>query len=762
MKNIKIRFIDALNFKGFKKLHISLDDKTAVMLGGMNGYGKTTVFDALELLFTGEIHRMTDYTLLHDSRGSLNQDYLPLVYDKEYSHVKMTAGLTVNGEGITICRIAKVSDMKNPVDFSAFSKIMKVDKDQGELPMSEEEYSQYGLDCLEEQYSFLNYLSQEEATAFLKSKEVERAEAISELFNLEDFDTPIAKIDKILKDKLKGKIIEAERHISDTNNKISALQRVTIEGSGKDVQYEVITSDKQFWDARDPRLTNEQFNEFLCEDGIMDRLIYYCQNKEVYRQYRINNAIELLSEDARIDDITFWIKNSSNEQQFKLYKDCQSKILRPIEALSLQNLVNFSLYSQDKLRNVISEDVVKEFNSRKASLLSIYNSTNAAQKEMLAMLQTREDLADKVRQIGDNLNPTECPLCGRKYDNIYDLITDMEGHKSKLQKALTDVNENIQRQFCDLKTYLEQHVSALVKKFLSDKGITDEKVSHYERLDKSRVERDIRFMKDTLKLTIDKSKDEGPLESSLLQQMLTMHKDDMSKDIGFRQIEATFNGYARYIKEDCLTVEVINAKRNYLLMTWNRLQSTLMKGYQKDLVIAQQRESKLLELKKKLNKLKEELTEKRQHYFSTLLKDIQILFYIYSGRIMQTNYFGCGLFIKPDARCKHIIFTSSADNDVDALYNMSSGQLVAMTVALLLSLNKLYGEVNILAIDDPIQTIDDINLWGMIETLRHDFNDRFMLLSTHERDYGDLLAYKFAKWGISTKVIDMAQTESER
>lgn len=53
---------------------------------------------------------------------------------------------------------------------------------------------------------------------------------------------------------------------------------------------------------------------------------------------------------------------------------------------------------------------------------------------------------------------------------------------------------------------------------------------------------------------------------------------------------------------------------------------------------------------------------------------------------------------------------------------MSSGQLVSIAVAFLLSLNKLYDKSKFLAIDDPVQTIDDINFGGLIETIRHEFN----------------------------------------
>ena len=102
----------------------------------------------------------------------------------------------------------------------------------------------------------------------------------------------------------------------------------------------------------------------------------------------------------------------------------------------------------------------------------------------------------------------------------------------------------------------------------------------------------------------------------------------------------------------------------------------------------------------------------------------------------------------------------SPNDEVDALYNMSSGQLVSIAIALKLSFNKLYSNTPFLAIDDPVQTMDDLNLWGFIETMRRDFRDHFLLLSTHEYDYESLLKYKFDKWNIKTLVKDMAKTNN--
>lgn len=105
---------------------------------------------------------------------------------------------------------------------------------------------------------------------------------------------------------------------------------------------------------------------------------------------------------------------------------------------------------------------------------------------------------------------------------------------------------------------------------------------------------------------------------------------------------------------------------------------------------------------------------------------------------------------------KRIIFVANTHNsDIDVLYNMSSGQLMAIILAFTLTLNKLYADCKFLVIDDPIQTIDDMNLWGFMETLRYEFQNYAILMSTHEEPYDVLLRYKASKLGISARFYDM-------
>lgn len=49
MSNIRIERIKLHNFKGVDDLDFQMRDGDAIILGGKNGFGKTTIFDAIEL-----------------------------------------------------------------------------------------------------------------------------------------------------------------------------------------------------------------------------------------------------------------------------------------------------------------------------------------------------------------------------------------------------------------------------------------------------------------------------------------------------------------------------------------------------------------------------------------------------------------------------------------------------------------------------------------------------------------------------------------
>lgn len=69
---------------------------------------------------------------------------------------------------------------------------------------------------------------------------------------------------------------------------------------------------------------------------------------------------------------------------------------------------------------------------------------------------------------------------------------------------------------------------------------------------------------------------------------------------------------------------------------------------------------------------------------------------------------------------------------------MSSGQLSALIISFTLALHKKYSLNKIILIDDPVQTMDEINIAGFIELLR---NIIFSSCITIYTDIGCVIIY---------------------
>lgn len=274
MTKMKIRRISLLNFKGFEKLQLSFDSENVIILGGKNGYGKTTLFDALELLFSGRIQRMIDYKDYHNNRYGISQEEKPLVFNKYSDYVIVSAEIELGDARVVLQRKAKVSDMKNPVDFKVFGKLQIVENDGTERVLSDEDSKNLGIKELCQSYSFLNYLSQEEATTFLKQKEADRAAMLSHLFDLEKYETYIRKIKKV--QKVLGDLLkEWNKEKQTAENSIKSLLSFGVKEKEDNIEYVQITAGQKCkWDEENPQLSYEEFNALLAEEGVFDKLTY--------------------------------------------------------------------------------------------------------------------------------------------------------------------------------------------------------------------------------------------------------------------------------------------------------------------------------------------------------------------------------------------------------------------------------------------------------------------------------------------------------
>lgn len=108
-------------------------------------------------------------------------------------------------------------------------------------------------------------------------------------------------------------------------------------------------------------------------------------------------------------------------------------------------------------------------------------------------------------------------------------------------------------------------------------------------------------------------------------------------------------------------------------------------------------------------------------------------------------------------KTNQLVFEAASKSGSDVYNILSTGQLNGLSIALLLSIKNVYGDtkgLDILLIDDPLQTIDDISAISLADLLTQQGIGQ-IVLSTHEEAKAALLRYKFKHAGMSVREQNM-------
>jgi DNA repair exonuclease SbcCD ATPase subunit len=96
---------------------------------------------------------------------------------------------------------------------------------------------------------------------------------------------------------------------------------------------------------------------------------------------------------------------------------------------------------------------------------------------------------------------------------------------------------------------------------------------------------------------------------------------------------------------------------------------------------------------------------------------------------------------------------------------LSSSQINVLAVSLFLALNLTVRSLPLQCaiLDDPLQSLDDLNLLGLVDVLRHVKDQRQMFISTHDHRFGSLLRRKLrpVQPGQRTRVIEISDWSRE-
>ncbi|WP_066402505.1 AAA family ATPase [Aliarcobacter cryaerophilus] len=786
---IKIKKISVKNFKLFTNLEtMELDNSSLIVLDGPNGFGKTSFYDSLEILFTGKLRRYSSLSNIIDGRQQINDN--PILCNKALLEDEMVikVELEINGTTYYLMRKEGCETLANSIDFKTFSlplyRLSDYEANTGDLVENSETFfnSLLGND-FNKNFGFLNYIEQEDNTYLLKQKDKDRKAYISHLFNTDEINNKIKQLSAV-KDKLNGASnnnakAEYEAILTHKNEYLSKLL-TDIEES----EYTQLFPEKEiFWDKEDLDFTSSNYSLWLGENGELNKLIFFINNFEDFENKTFNNELEkLIENETNVKNLLsfFYFLDKNDDLKNKL--NIHNQLEKYVKNFEKGILTVFQEEKIDVPKNI--EDIIKlcidivEYKAQIIVIKSKIDTSNKLERILSNIKESRENLISKYKEYLEDSSDTVCPVCGYNWKEKKDLLDSFEKQSTILSELITSNGGELESLIQDFDKKFIQHMIVEVNKFFKDNKLDESFINQLQEINK--IEENLKSLNSNFEnLGIDLSTffNQEPKTVIDLDEKIIKLKENINeikKDVEPENIKEYFSDYfVRYFDEKKEKLELLNTeqlikKKKYINWKYSSYQNSEIERLDNEYNEKKEKYDKASQINKKLSKIIKIYNDELKLYQEKLIKDIEILFHIYSGRIMQDYQNGLGLFIKADKigiRFIESVKVSSsgvADYDkYDAIFSMSSGQLASLIISFTLALNKRYSKSKLLFIDDPIQTLDELNIAGFINLLRNEFYDRQIFMSTHEQMMSAYMRYKFQKFGLETMQINFKDKYTE-
>lgn len=808
----KIGRVSIRNFKSIKKLDLDLRADDLSVLDGPNGFGKTTVFDAIELALVGRINRITEVNkgapIQRGAEGNREDNYLRIGTQPLYIFLELTSGEDSSPIVIGLKRVK--SNYKKELraeNFGGFKRILLKSIPNSDVEIAAIEFEKAGSidqNDLEAQigltrplvrfFNLFYFIQQEEPAFFLKQPEKSRAETISILFDTKRETDELAKI--------QGRIDAVNQLSTDVSTKVQAkqLERKVLEDvlSGvakmEDRTFLGIRIDKPIaeWDRQSP------FSKIPI-DQLQNRYAGWRQEIEKI-QVLVEKKIDYISarnSKAKTDEINNWLQQRKELEdvmkagffldrieEFKLKLNIQKRLI------ALRNRLDRVAFEEKfaeidwakELDEVVTKIELDSFLAKISALAALKNSQGEVGAIINAITTTRKPFYDsftlainkkREKSIPIELLANECPMCGHDWETQKQLddaiatrllvITKLNSETGKRVVEFTNqlFADDIARILDAISTKLgpsEQFVSA---DFVAEISLTPARIGTVRKF--------ILFC-ETNQLSIQglwNSAPNVPIRDgvlakvtdvvSLLEGALKQYDEPiLSQGIEIRNMigEEPFE----YLLENG-KVESLKQKVEYLRSEYRKQADSSFTKVVLELETLEKQSGSLISLRDKLDRIRVITSDSIKEHNRKLISEIEIPFYIYSGKILQDVQRGSGLFIYNGEgfSTELIRFQATPETDQDAYFNLSSGQLAALVLAFTLTLNKKYGSEGLrsVMIDDPIQTMDEINMASFVDLIRYEFPEHQVIISTHEPSFSTYIRFRFLEIGRTATSVNL-------
>lgn len=858
---MKIHEIDIKNFRGYGEnpdeedgffKFKDLDKPDIVLITGHNGYGKTSLYEAIEWCVTDNIKALRKYTEDVNYKATLKKShYLKFqsIYDEEESKSKREVQVQiVFNNGRRLMRKTKYDSLHQDGYFSVVTnetgKIMSKEKNEVEefikeitgqpienffrLSFCGQAYTEdliHNTSAKERGGIWLSFFGMNDVNEIVDKSDArgntslgrKLAEVQKEIDNEKKFKE---KIDILFQTNDWGSIQAYRKLVSDkielVNNFQKELQEIDI-GQGDSFKKDTITDIVQT--LKRSKLLKERMEQAYKEDNHQKRI---CVKKRLIREYTKNQRFLLKSDRiAKLDivklqhDIEKYskdeeyyqdtleelekeeldIKNNlitlqkdigevffltetlikKYEKEKELYKKLCSKSqkygLKHEKQKVFLNVKRLLRYS-DKYQNQIIADRARLDEKKQA--LRMMEGVNSNQKEMLLKVQTFVNQSKKIER---------CPVCGG-----IDFYTEGEEAKDKLlsiiENEISNGDENIKKYNADivaLETWIGRWEKSYYKKVwekftLGMKNLEStvneciEKILGYlhgMRVCNSKMLERVQEKHSNMQKKAEEYKEfasEYSIEEDFLEGKMNQVKEINLKienilaeefqvfDIRTQEMEQLeekgqikIRLHIRRIYLEKKVIKVLEDMLQYdigqenlaLLEKYEEISSNFSKLIDKDELYQE-----AINFRKNVNQIAKNIQNEMMEKY---IKNNAMIKVIY--QFINPHPFFREIRIDKGNTETNIKLTQRDDIFLDHVFSEAQMKVLALSIFLGLNLSVKNSYFEQIYIDDPVQSMDDINMISFIDLLRalktaKNVNKNFVI-GTHDDNFSKLLKIKF-------------------
>lgn len=775
---MEIRKIYIENFKGIsKKTIVDLDGRQLTILNGPNGFGKTTIFDVIELCLRGRLARAVNYGNITKH----NADYQkPFYQNDDGSDVLLKIWLSGSqGQHIIIKRFDKNNDGRisggRAYRPDAWQLIETYYTDDTEHFEDEPDYGrctridQTFIDnlffpgevmSLTNLFPLFHYLQQEENIYFLKKDEEEKKKELDFLFQTQKESEELERAKALARNL--NNVKQA------LGNRISELGQPI--GPEQSSPYDQLVSWRSLgWDAREPffNVASERLNDvFRQYSGDLFRLIEFSRTFDVaeFNKLKVLNQLRevvnsnwqlssLIIRHFLIDEVFRELESQYDlNRRYKRYREDIGDFL-----IDSDILVDFN-YSLEEIESIVlGFETRKELNAQSSSIGQIVRDLNEARD--LTVQKFLELNAHAHSSLEQN-----CPLCNARWQSLEELNASIANKTSQIAVLMDRQTAALEQQEKYLEVTFIRPFQTKVDKYLAAPGHDIEDAFFAEvrqrRGNLSAVTGILVFFQINkiditgFQLTTIASYAAISERSEQLRKYLLALISEIVIDESRIQNSTLYTEFFREDPARILKEEDLQQKLTYVTEKFNIAKSMSIQ-------VLSQRMNDVSAALANVEQVRNRLDRTIFEYKKAMIQRIKIPFYIYSGKILQHFQQGYGIFVDVRENTNRIRFLADNSSDHDVIHQLSTGQLAVVSMAFCLSLNKVY-KINprfkFLAIDDPVQTLDDLNIYSLVDLIRHEFSDYQLLISSHDDNVANFLAYKFQKFSIPNEKLNVQST----